>query len=131
MKRRSALGGALAAATAFALVLTGCGSGKTTTTTNNGAKASFNAANGHIFNASDKKGGTLTFANSGDWDSLDPADTYYGYSWNFIRLYTRSLVMFKPAPGDAGTQLIPDLATSLGASSDSAKTWTYHIKPGL
>jgi peptide/nickel transport system substrate-binding protein len=131
MKRRSALGGALAAATAFALVLTGCGSGKTTTTTNNGAKASFNAANGHIFNVSDKKGGTLRFANAGDWDSLDPADTYYGYSWNFIRLYTRSLVMFKPAPGDAGTQLIPDLATSLGASSDNAKTWTYHIKPGL
>ena len=25
-------------------------------------------------------------ANSGDWDSLDPADTYYAYSWNFVRL---------------------------------------------
>ena len=22
-------------------------------------------------------------ANSGDWDSLDPADTYYAYSWDF------------------------------------------------
>jgi peptide/nickel transport system substrate-binding protein len=130
MKRRSALGATVAAAAAFALVLTGCGTSKTTT---NGTttKAAFNAANGHIYNPSTRKGGTLTFANFGDWDSLDPADTYYGYSWDFIRLYTRSLVMFKPAPGDGGTQLIPDLATSLGVPSDSAKTWTYHIKPGL
>ena len=33
-----------------------------------------------VVNPSDKKGGTLKFANSGDWDSLDPGETYYGYS---------------------------------------------------
>ena len=38
---------------------------------------------GKVVNPSDKKGGTLKFANSGDWDSLDPGDTYYGFSWNF------------------------------------------------
>ena len=26
---------------------------------------------------SDKKGGTLKFANPGDWDTLDPGETYY------------------------------------------------------
>jgi peptide/nickel transport system substrate-binding protein len=132
MKRRSAFSAVVTASAALALVLTGCSSSKSPgTTTNNGAKAAFNAANGQIFNPSTKKGGTLTFANSGDWDSTDPADTYYGYSWNFIRLYGRSLTMFKPAPGDQGTQLVPDLATSLGVPSDGGKTWTYHIKPNL
>ncbi len=43
----------------------------------------FNAAVGKVFNPSDKTGGTLKMANNGDWDSLDPADTYYGYSWDF------------------------------------------------
>lgn len=129
MKKRPAVAVAVAAATAFALLLTGCSTSKKTTTS--GAKASFNAGVGAVFNPSTKKGGTLTFANSGDWDSLDPADTYYAYSWNFIRFYGRSLVMFKAAPGSAGTQLVPDLATSLGVATDNAKTWTYHLRPGL
>jgi peptide/nickel transport system substrate-binding protein len=130
MRRRPIVALAIASATAFALVLTGCGSSKSSTT-NNSSTSKFNAANGAIFNPSDKKGGTLTFANSGDWDNVDPADTYYGYSWNFIRYYGRSLTMFKSAPGDAGTQLVPDLATSLGEPSDGAKTWTYHLRPGV
>ena len=132
MKRRPAIA-ALAAATAFALVLTGCGSSNSSapSSSTKAATPKFNAANGAVYNPSTKKGGTLTYANSGDWDNLDPADTYYGYSWDFIRYYGRSLVMFKPAPGDAGTQLVPDLATSLGVPSDDAKTWTYHIRPGL
>ncbi len=45
-------------------------------------------------------------AHSGDWDSLDPGDTYYGYSWNFIRLYGRALTMFKPAPGTRASKLV-------------------------
>jgi len=129
MRRRPIVALAVASATAFALVLTGCGSSKSSTSTTTASK--FNAANGAIYNPSTKKGGTLTFANSGDWDNLDPADTYYGYSWNFIRYYGRSLMMFKSAPGDAGTQLVPDLATAAGVPSDNAKTWTYHIRPGV
>ena len=131
MKRRPAIA-VLAAATAFALALTGCGkSTSNNSSSSNSATPKFNAAQGAIFNPSTKKGGTITYGNAGDWDNLDPADTYYGYSWNFIRYYGRSLVMFKPAPGDAGTQLVPDLATSLGVASDNNKTWTYHIRPGL
>lgn len=90
-----------------------------------------NAAVGKVFKESAEKGGTLKFANSGDWDSLDPADTYYGYSWNFIRNYGRSLVVFKAAPGAEGAKLVPDLAEALGVPSDDAKTWTYKIRAGL
>lgn len=91
----------------------------------------FDAANGQIFNPSDEPGGTLKYAISEDWDSVDPGDTYYGLSWNLLRLYGRSLVMFKPAPGEASQELVPDLAESLGVPSDDGKTWTYTLREGL
>jgi peptide/nickel transport system substrate-binding protein len=116
MNRRAAL------ATLIALVLVACGGPGGGT--NNGTS-------GGIHNPSDAKGGTLRYANSGDWDSLDPADTYYAYTWNFARLYGRPLVTFKPAPGAQGATLVPDLAESLGRSSDGAKTWTYMLRPGV
>jgi peptide/nickel transport system substrate-binding protein len=108
-----------------ALMLAGCGGPSTDGGTAGGGTA------GGIHNPSDAKGGTLRFANSGDWDSLDPADTYYAYSWNFIRNYGRALVMFKSAPGQQGATLVPDLAESLGRSSDDSKTWTYTLRQGV
>lgn len=96
-----------------------------------GGEVSQNAGVGKIANPSNEKGGTLRFANSGDWDSLDPADTYYAYSWNFARLYGRSLVVFRSAPGAEGAQLVPDLAESLGQASADQKTWTYTLRQGL
>ena len=80
----------------------------------------------------DEKGGTLKMALGAAWgDSFDPGDTYYGYSWNLGRNYFRTLVMFKPAPGKQGLELVPDMATDLGKSSDGGKTWTYTIQKGL
>jgi peptide/nickel transport system substrate-binding protein len=112
-----------------ALVLTACGGGGASP--GGGSSTGGAAAANGINNPSDVTGGTLRFANSGDWDSLDPADTYYAYSWNFIRLYGRSLVMFASAPGAEGAKLVPDLAESLGVPSDNAKTWTYKLRTGV
>ena len=68
-----------------------------------------------VFNPSDKKGGTLKIANAGDWDSLDPGETYYGYSWNFARLYGRSLIDVQVgARARPATSWSPDLAEGLG-----------------
>src|SRR5438105_1446712 len=101
-----------AALAAFvALVLAGCG-GPTS-----GGGTTGDTVAGAIHNPSDAKGGTLRYANSGDWDSLDLADTYYIYGWNFARNYGRALVMFQSAPGAQGATLVPDLAESLGRSS--------------
>jgi peptide/nickel transport system substrate-binding protein len=133
MKRRSTLVAA-ALGSALALAMSACGGNSSNTGTGGGGAAgaaSFDAGVGKVFNPSDAKGGTLRIANSGDWDSLDPADTYYGYSWNFIRLYGRSLVMFAPAPGAGGVKLVPDLAETLGVPSDNAQTWTYKIRKGV
>lgn len=120
-----------AVVSAVALTLAGCGGGRGDQGGGSGSKAAFNAALEQVFNPSDKKGGVIKFANSDDWDSLDPADTYYGYSWNFARLYIRALVMFKVVPGKGSQELVPDLAESLGQSSDGGKTWTYHIRKGV
>ncbi len=94
-------------------------------------KASFNAALNAVYNPSTKTGGTLKFADDAQPDSTDPGDTYYGYMWDFIRLYGRSLTMFKVVPGQASSELVGDLATGKGTSPDQGKTWTYKLRSGL
>ncbi|HET7476638.1 MAG TPA: ABC transporter substrate-binding protein [Dermatophilaceae bacterium] len=135
MRRRMLMAAATGAALTLALaacsgsgIKNGSGSGGTSSSS---GSSSFNAANGKVLRESSTKGGTLRFANAGDWDSLDPGDTYYGYSWNFLRNYARTLLVFKAAPGEGGNELVPDLATSLGKPSDDAKTWTYTLRDGL
>jgi peptide/nickel transport system substrate-binding protein len=120
--RRKRIAAIVALGAVVSLVLAACGGG----TSGGGSTGS-----GDIKNPSDVKGGTLRYANSGDWDSLDPGDTYYAYSWNFVRLYGRGLVMFKSAPGKEGATLTPDLAESLGTPSNDAKTWTYKLRQGV
>ncbi len=133
---RTRTAGAVAAAATLALALAACGGGSSTGSSGgsgsgSAAKPAFGAALDKIYNPSDVKGGTLRMANEGDWDSLDPANSYYAYEWDFGRLYYRTLVTFAAAPGDAGAKLVPDLAQSLGVPSDNAKTWTYKLKPNL
>jgi peptide/nickel transport system substrate-binding protein len=126
--------GLAAVGVSAALVLAACGGGGASNqqgSSNQSSQAVFNAALTSVVNPSDKKGGTLKFANPGDWDNIDPGDTYYGYAWNFARLYGRSLMMFKSAPGKEGNTLVPDLAEAPGQSSDGAKTWTYKLRKGV
>ncbi|MEO3885193.1 ABC transporter substrate-binding protein [Nonomuraea sp. B5E05] len=134
MRRKTALAGAATAA--LALVLSACGGGGGTqqpadSSSGGAAQPAFNAGLNEVYNPSTKKGGTLKAAHSADWDSLDPGDTYYGYSFNFGRLYWRTLTTYKPGPGPEGNTVVPDLAEALGEASDGGKTWTYKLKSGL
>ncbi|HET9828513.1 MAG TPA: ABC transporter substrate-binding protein [Nocardioidaceae bacterium] len=121
--------------TVAALGLSACGGGGSSNNSNNGgsgAPEKFNAALSAVANPSDKKGGIVKLGQSGDWaDTVDPGETYYGYSWDFLRTYARTLVMFKSAPGKAGLELTPDLAENLGKPSNGGKTWTYKIRKGV
>lgn len=118
---------------ALVLALSACGGGGGVKpgSAPSSAKAEFNGGLTKAFNPSDRKGGTLRLANAGDWDSLDPGDTYYAYSWNFVRLYGRSLMMYASAPGPEGNTKVPDLAEAPGVPSDGAKTWTYKLREGV
>jgi peptide/nickel transport system substrate-binding protein len=122
---------ALSAVAALALSACGGSGNDGGDTGGTGAKNEFNAALTQVVSPSDKKGGTIKMAHSDDWDTLDPGETYYGYAWNFARLYGRSLLMFKSAPGKAGNELVPDLAEGLGVPSEGGKTWTYKIRKGV
>ncbi|MFI6601087.1 ABC transporter substrate-binding protein [Nonomuraea sp. NPDC050536] len=125
---------AVALTAALALVVSACGGGGGNKNTGGGGKeptSQFNAGVEQVVNPSDKTGGTLHMGMPGDFDSVDPGDMYYGYAWNFARLYTRALTMFKAVPGKEGLQLVGDLAEDVGKPSDGGKTWTYKLRQGI
>jgi len=118
---------------AFALLAAGCGgssSGGGSTEKPKAAANVFNAGTTGIRNVSDKKGGTLNLIADGDCDYYDPARTYYGHCWDMQRLFSRGLMAYKPEPGSAGLDVVPDIADGLGQSSDG-KNWTYKLKAGI
>ncbi|MEV6109379.1 ABC transporter substrate-binding protein [Streptomyces sp. NPDC051940] len=96
-----------------------------------GAKIAFNGGVGKVLNASTKKGGTLKFIGSQDFDFLDPQRGYYGFMWDFARYYTRQLITYKAEPGKASTELVPDMASGLAEVSDGGKTYKYTLKDGV
>ncbi|WP_406440830.1 ABC transporter substrate-binding protein [Streptomyces sp. NBC_00631] len=128
--RRSALA-AIAAIGSATLLVAGCSKADDNKDDNGGSSAAANAATKGVVNASDKKGGTLTYELSDVPDSFDPGNTYYAYMYNFSRLYARPLMTFEPAAGSKGNTLVPDLAASKGVPSDGGKTWTYKLRSGL
>ncbi|MFI9835475.1 ABC transporter substrate-binding protein [Nonomuraea sp. NPDC051941] len=93
--------------------------------------AAFGTAVTSVADPSARKGGTLRVVSPYELESVDPGNMYTTESLNLVRLYGRSLTMFKPVPGAAGTQVVPDLAESLGAPGDGGKTWTYKLRQGV
>jgi peptide/nickel transport system substrate-binding protein len=104
---------AVAAVSSAGLLLAGCSKAEDNGD-KEGSKAKANAATTSVVNASTKKGGTVTYAMSDVPDSFDPGNTYYAYMYNFSRLYARPLLTFKPAPGEKGNEIVPDLAEGKG-----------------
>jgi peptide/nickel transport system substrate-binding protein len=91
----------------------------------------FDAGVTTVVRPSDRAGGTLRLVRTSDFDSIDPGNTYYAFAWNFLRLLGRTLVTFRPAPGAAGRELVPDLAEALGVTDDGGRTWTYRLRRGV
>jgi peptide/nickel transport system substrate-binding protein len=127
----------VAALAAVALTLAGCGAkggpsaNPSASASAGGGKGVYDAGSNGIVRPSGASGGVLKVLNTDDWDSPDPGNTYYAYSWDFGRLYTRTLTTFLDAPGKDGLKVVPDLATGLGETSSDGKTITYHLKPGI
>ncbi|MGK4585496.1 ABC transporter substrate-binding protein [Kitasatospora sp. HPMI-4] len=90
------------------------------------------AASGSIVGGTPVKGGTLTVLSNQDFAHLDPARNWTMPNMDFgIRLLYRTLVTFKAEPGAAGSEIVPDLATDLGRSSDGGRTWSFTLKEGV
>lgn len=95
------------------------------------AARGFDAAVGNVVNASTKKGGTLELSSAYDADSWDPGRSYYGWVWNFQRLYARTLLTYAARPGAAGTELVPDLAEAAPEVSADGRTYSIRLRSGL
>jgi YVTN family beta-propeller protein len=83
------------------------------------------------------RGGTLVLranrpGKGGDVvDSIDPAVSLYTYVSPLLRMTGDGLTAFNQVSGLAGTQLVPDLATSLPAPTDGGRTYTFRLRPGI
>ena len=128
-RRASRLATVLAAG---ALALAACSSGGSTGSSSPSAGAAgFDAAIKTVVNPSTVTGGTLNMGATGDCDSWDPANAYYAWCWDMQRLYSRTLMAYKSAPGVDGTLTIPDLAAAPGEHNADFTEWTYKLRDGL
>jgi YVTN family beta-propeller protein len=75
------------------------------------------------------RGGTLVFDDTVVERELDPA-TAYG-NWGLLSMTNDGLVGFKHVGGSEGSQLVPDLATSLPTPTDAGKTYAFQLRKGI
>lgn len=136
-------GGALVSA--LALGATACG-GSSSGGGGGGGNAGGSSSNGSIgtlagnqapfsnqspLNAGTHAGGTLNVGVRQDVDYMDPARTYYGFSWDLHQLINRTLLQLPVGATYTSPAPLPDMATSVPTGTDQNKTWTYTLKSGI
>ncbi|UQI46457.1 ABC transporter substrate-binding protein [Streptomyces sp. HU2014] len=132
MNKRTCTAMAAMLAASLALGAAGCSGGKRSAGGKEGGKNPAAAHEGKAIGGTPRKGGTLTVLSNQDFTHLDPARNWVMNDMDFgTRLLYRTLVTYKAAPGTQGGTLVPDLATDLGTPSADARTWTFHLKPGV
>ena len=67
---------------------------------------------------------------SGVGTSIDP-QIDYDQNWQILVMTNDGLTAWKRVNGTAGSQLVPDLATSIPVPTDGGKTWLFHIRSGI
>jgi YVTN family beta-propeller protein len=77
------------------------------------------------------RGGTLTFRMNRSPGRIDTAVAFDSTSWTILRMTNDGLVAFDQVGGLQGTQLVPDLAVSLPASTDGGRTYTFRLRPNI
>ncbi len=129
MRTRGTAGVAVAVVALLALAfgLAACGS----SSGSGGADGSTAAASG-----TPVKGGTLTVTFQGEPTELDPAIAWEVESWSIERLTYQTFLTYASKSGEAGTELVPDLATEVpsadnGGISADGLTYTFHLKQGI
>ena len=75
--------------------------------------------------------GTLHLLASTGAGSIDPQINYTGQYWQLFTVVYDGLVGFRRAPGPAGLELVPDLATEVPQPTEDGRLYTFHIRPGL
>jgi peptide/nickel transport system substrate-binding protein len=109
----------MAGIAALALTAAACGS------------SGSSSGNGNTPPATGHAGGTYTILANSAFGVADPAQNYTLEEWQLLIDTHDGLVQFKRVGGTAGTQIVPDLATSLPVPTDGGKTYLFHIRKGI
>jgi peptide/nickel transport system substrate-binding protein len=107
----------VAGVAALALTAAACGSG--------------GSSSGGPTPTTGKAGGTYTILANSAFGVADPAQNYTLEQWQLLIDTHDGLVQFKRVGGTAGTQIVPDLATSLPTPTDGGKTYLFQIRKGI
>jgi len=75
------------------------------------------------------RGGTLRIISTGFLGPLDPNGDYS--VWNLLIATNDGLTAFKRVGGVDGSELVPDLATSLPKPSDGGRTYVFRVRTGI
>jgi len=78
-----------------------------------------------------KPGGTVTLLLNIPFEHLDPARTYISRAQLANLLIQRTLTTFRQQGPDGRLELVGDLATDTGESSEGGRVWTYRLREGL
>lgn len=111
---------AVLAAAFLAVALAACGSSTSTQATNATTTAS----------GTPHKGGTLVISYQSEPQTLDPAINW-DEGWTEEDCLFNTFLKYASGPGEAGTKLVPDLATALPQITNGGKTYTFHLRPGI
>jgi peptide/nickel transport system substrate-binding protein len=76
-------------------------------------------------------GGTLLAGIPANPDHLDSALSATNEGWEILEATNDGLMTFRRAAGGAGSQVVPDLATAMPATSDGGLVYTFHLRPGV
>lgn len=107
---------AILALAVVAILLAGCGS------TNGVQTTSSASANQPV------EGGTLRVGMEAEPGSLDPAREWSSAGMTIERSLFDTLVAFRRVGGDAGLQLVPDLASSMPTVSPDGLHYVFHLR---
>ncbi|MFF8402408.1 ABC transporter substrate-binding protein [Streptomyces sp. NPDC014846] len=138
--------GALSVLAAGALVLTGCSKGGSDSGTDGKkdkenaqrqqASIKFGDAAASTGPAADvpgaKTGGTMEVLQRDSYAHLDPAQIYVSDEGSLASLLHRGLTGYKATSNDGSKhEVVGDLATDSGTTTDGGKTWKYTLKDGI
>jgi len=78
-----------------------------------------------------QKGGILNGTYASFPDFMDPALSYTAEGWSAMAEVYLSLLIYKHAGGEEGSEVVPGLAKEMPKISNGGKTYTLFLRPGL
>lgn len=130
MKTWARIVGALLLTLALAVAVAACGSGSSSSSTSSSSSSTTGSSGGGT-SSGGREGGSATIAIGTAPDFLDPSIGYTTQSVETTWVVYTGLLTYRHANGEAGTQLIPGLATALPRISSDGRTYEFTLRRGL